>query len=211
MVYLEEMNLKYVQKELKKRLEYPYTWGRKQSDKWDEMTNFIYRTRTFEDLLKKTAHFSPELRNYAMNRWYNFWSAMAVQEIFAEHPAVIPNRNPYDKSVDFYLNGIPFDHKTSVFPRGFKGSLAFARQNKDVLIRWLYANQSAEGRRHFKNRLFVVLYDGRGKHWTLKAELLLLRRYIDEYMAKFDTNRLSELYFGNEMIYSDIIWVVKSD
>ena len=45
MIDLEKLEL-----QLKKRLKYPYTWGRKQADDWDKMTNFIYEIRRFSDL-----------------------------------------------------------------------------------------------------------------------------------------------------------------
>ena len=66
------MDLLRVETELKKRLAFPYNWGRKQSDDWDAKTSFIYTTYTFEKLLEKTSSFDEEVRNYALNRWYNF-------------------------------------------------------------------------------------------------------------------------------------------
>ena len=47
------MDLQRVERELKKRLPYQYSWGRKQSNSWDYDTNFIYKTYSFETLLKK--------------------------------------------------------------------------------------------------------------------------------------------------------------
>lgn len=47
------MDLVRLENELKKRWKYPYRWGRKQSNNWDRMTNFIYKTYSFELLLKK--------------------------------------------------------------------------------------------------------------------------------------------------------------
>ena len=79
------MDLNRVERELKKRLQYPYNWGRKQSNSWDTDTNFIYKTYTFESLLKQTHEFDQQLKDYALNRWYNFWSAMAAEDIFASH------------------------------------------------------------------------------------------------------------------------------
>ena len=48
-----ESELVFIEKELKKRLGYPYKWGRKQNDEFDKLTNFIYRTPTFEAVLKE--------------------------------------------------------------------------------------------------------------------------------------------------------------
>jgi len=205
-----KMDLPRVERELKKRLSYPYRWGRKQSDDWDRLTNFIYTTYSFKSLLKKTERFDRGLKDYALNRWYNFWSAMAVEDIFATHRKVKANINSYDKLVDFTIDNIPFDHKTSVFPRGFGHSYRYARENREELIYWLYMNQSQQGRKHLKNRLFIVLYDGdEFQHWKLKSEIMILKKEIDNYVEDFSEERLSTFNFGEGKIYSDILWIEK--
>jgi len=204
------MDLQRVENELKKRLVYPYKWGRKQSNSWDTDTNFIYKTYSLEALLKKTELFSQELRDYALNRWYNYWSAMAAEDVFGSHKGVQPNKNIYDKLVDFKINEIPFDHKTSIFPKDFNNSFEFAQQNKKELITWLYENQSQEGRKHLKNRLFIVLYDhNTQQHWKMKAEIMLLKSGIDNYIECFSKENLVELDFGSGIVLSDIIWIKK--
>jgi len=204
------MDLLRVEKELKKRLSYPYRWGRKQSDSWDRDTNFIYKTYTFESLLKKTEQFNQELRDYALNRWYNYWSAMTAEDIFTSHDNVEANKNIYDKLIDFKIIDIPFDHKTSIFPKGFGKSYEYAKEHKKELIQWLYENQSQEGRKHLKNRLFVVLYnDLEMQHWKMKSEIIQLKSSIDIYINNFSTKNLCKLDFGAGEVLSDIIWLQK--
>ena len=203
------MDLQRVERELKKRLLYQYRWGRKQSDSWDSDTNFIYQTYSFNALLKKIKPLSQELKDYALNRWYNFWSAMAVEYIFASHGNVIANKNSYDKLVDFTIDNIPFDHKTSIFPKGFNKSYKYAIENEKELIQWLYDNQSQEGRMHFKNRLFIILYDKNKQHWKLKSEIMELKKEIDFYVTNFSKSNLYELNFGDGKVYSDILWITK--
>jgi len=201
------MDLVRVERELKKRWEYPYRWGRKQSDLWDYNTNFIYTTYSFKMLLKRTEALSYELRNYALNRWYNFWSAMAVEDIFTSHKNVIANKNSYDKLVDFTLNNIPFDHKTSIYPKGFHKPFDYALQNPKELIYWLYTNQSQQGRKHLKNRLFIILYDSNQEHWKMKAEILRLKKEIDIYVDNFTVENLQVMNFGEGTVQSDILWI----
>jgi len=203
------VDLERIERELKKRLSYPYRWGRKQSNSWDYDTNFIYRTYSFASLLKKTEQFSQELRDYAFNRWYNFWSAMAAEDIFASHSNVIANKNSYDKLVDFTINNIPFDHKTSVFPKGFGKSYEYAKENEKELIQWLYDNQSQQGRKHLKNRLFIIMYDTNNQHWKMKSEIIELKKRIDLYVNNFSPNNLYEFDFNDEKVYSDILWITK--
>jgi len=204
------LDLISIEKELKKRTVYPYRWGRKQSNDLDQLTNFIYSINDFNSLLSKIRDFDEDLKNYALNRWYNFLSAKAVEYIFAQHPNVKSNLNQYDKLVDFSINGIDFDHKTSVFPKGYGKSLEFAQNNKSDLIKWLYENQSQQGRKHLKSRLFIVLYDSvNNQHWKMKSEIMLLKRVIDNYVNSFSIEKLSKLNFGSGVVYSDIIWLIK--
>jgi len=204
------MDLPRVERELKKRVSYPYRWGRRQSDAWDQQTNFIYTTYSVAMLLKRTEHFDQPLRDYALNRWYNFWSAMAAEDIFASHQNVVANKNTYDKLVDFKIENIPFDHKTSIFPKGFNQSYKYAKENEKELIQWLYDNQSQQGRRHLKNRLFIVLYDGKTmQHWKMKSEIMLLKSAIDQYVENFSKKQLHRFDFGEGEVFSDMIWVTK--
>ena len=199
-------NLIAIEIELKKRLKFPYKWGRKQSDSWDTKTRFIYQTLHFEDLLKRTKNLDEGLKNYALNRWYNFWSAKAIEAIFTTHKSVEANEDIYHKSVDFKIEQIAFDHKTSVFPKKFHQRYYQAVTEKEALIRWLYQNQSQESRKHLKNRLFIIVYDKKlGQHWRMKSEIQLLKVLIDDYIKNFCSDRLLKFDFGNEKILSDII------
>ncbi len=202
------MDLQRVERELKNRLDYPYRWGRKQSNDWDRDTNFIYKTYSVDKLLQKTQALTQELRDYALNRWYNYWSAMAVEDIFTSHKNVEANKNIYDKLVDFKINNISFDHKTSIFPKGFNMPYNYAVENKKELITWLYDNQSQQGRKHLENRLFIVLYDHEtGQHWKMKSEVMLLKDAVDTYVENFSKDHLVRLDFGNGEVLSDIIWI----
>lgn len=201
------MDLLRVETELKKRLDHPYKWGRKQSDDWDAKTSFIYSTYSFEKLLEKTASFDKEVRDYALNRWYNFWSAEAVENLFSLHGKVKPNINKFDKLIDFTINTTCFDHKTTVFPTGFNQTVAYAKNNPAELIQWLYLNQSQESRKHLKNRLFIVLVEKNKEHWKLKAEIKHLKTEIDKYVENFNSENLFQLHLENNTILSDLIWV----
>ncbi len=95
-----KQNLQKIETELKKRLPYPYKWGRKQNNEFDKLTNFIYHTFLFDDVIKEiNSRFKKDkehlnISNYALNRWYNFWSAQAVEKIFH-----IKLKNPLKKQM----------------------------------------------------------------------------------------------------------------
>ncbi len=210
-------SLAQIETQLKKRLPYPYKWYRKQNDVWDGYTQFIYQIEDWDLLITKIAQTvkekqidKRELFYYAVNRWYNFRSAQAIESIFTNLQDVKPVPDKKDKEKDFLLRGIPFDHKTTVFPKGFKKSFAYAKQHKNELIHWLYKNQSTQQRYHTKNRLFIVVYNKNGNHWKLKCELTLLKEAIQKYVSTFNPNQLHEFNFTpNTKTYSDIIWVEK--
>ena len=83
-----DLEISDIEIQLRKRLVYPYKWDRKQNNSFDNITNFIYQVADFDDLLAQTKtrfESNPNyntILNYALNRWYNFWSARAVEEIF---------------------------------------------------------------------------------------------------------------------------------
>jgi len=210
------VDLNKVETELKKRLVYPYKWGRKQNDTFDNHTNFIYKTFLFDDLLEeieKRFTGNSELDdyfNYALNRWYNFWSAQAVEHIFCTFPDVKPARDSKDRLVDFTIQGAAFDHKTSVFPKNFPLEIKEAIKHTPELIKWFYKNQSQQQRKHLKNRLFIVLYNSTGEHWKLKADISWLKEKIDHYLLGFHPDFLMKFSFEKgSTIISDIIWTIR--
>ena len=202
--------------ELKKRLGIPYHWGQRQNDDWDQKTGFVYHIFSYDALqVEMRARFGilplkEALADYALNRWYNFWSAKAVEQICCAHRIVRAAHDKHDRMMDFTINDIPFDHKTSIFPKGFRKSLEYAQHHRDELVKWFYDSQSQEQRKHLKNRLFIVLHDSTGEHWKLKAELVWLESIIRPYLDGFEKSKLAHLQIerGAEA-YADIIWAVK--
>ncbi len=205
-----------IERQLKKRLRKPYQWGRFQNNEYDQLTNFVYEIFDFEELL----HFIDfsfgnrvdfeDFYHYALNRWFNFWSAQAVEQIFQSSELVTPSLNPRNRLEDFKIQGISFDHKTSVFPEKYPQSLEDSIQNPKDLMQWLYQNQSRQGRMHLKNRLFIVLYAKDKAHWKLKAEIQWLKELVEKYMADFDAKKLTAFQFEKgQTTFSDIIWGIK--
>lgn len=204
-------SIEQIEAQLQQRIvKYPQVaWGRKQNDHWDQQTNFIYHIYRWDELQQQMRGFSPSLRQYAINRWFSFWSAKAVERIFCELPGVTANINQYDRLVDFTILGIKFDHKTSVFPKRYGHTLDFARKNRIHLIRWLYQHQSRQQRYHAANRLFVILYASDGEHWKLRADISGLRQVVSRFRAGFDPSKLESLMIDEAHVFSDIVWFVK--
>ena len=211
------MNYQLLEKELKERTKTNYSWRRKQNDFFDSKTNFIYKIETYNSLQEKIKlEFSVnpdylDFKDYALNRWYNFWSAKAVETVFCKHKNVSKHYNSKDRYTDFYISTIPFDHKTTTFPKGFNYSIPFAIEHKKTLIKWLYKNQSNQKRQHYKNRLFIVVLDFNNPYerWKLNAEIIWLKQIIEDYLCSFDASKLPEIAIEDTKIKSDIIWAIK--
>lgn len=211
------LDLEKIETELKKRLAFDYQWGQRQNDDWDQLTNFIYDFWQWEavvEAMKATVEACDlpkrDLFNYAANRWFNFWSAMAVEQIFARSEHVIPSLNRKNRLVDFSLYGVEFDHKTSVFPKGMGETFYYCQKHEGELLNWLYKNQSQEGRKHMGNRLFIVVYAADGEHWKLKAEISWLQSVIEDYLKYFKVENLREMQVENgTSVATDILWAVK--
>jgi hypothetical protein len=210
------MDLLQIEKELKKRLVYPYVWGMKQNDVYDSLTNFAYQYSDFDTFLRiLNERFERKERykvvfNYALNRWFNFWSAYALEEVFCSLPNVKPAKNKKDRLVDFEIHGINFDHKSTIYPKKFNKTIEEAQQVPVELIKWLYENQSQQKRMHNKNRLYIVLYSNNNDHWKLKADLVWLKELVTDYVSNFDPQKLYSIQFDeNSKVLSDIIWAIK--
>ena len=215
------LDLNYIEKQLKKRLPYKNKWYRKQNNLWDRHSSFIYSTMSWDDLVKKmekeVTTFNYEKHPYfyyTVNRWYNYWSARAVEQIFTQSSEINANPNPKQGHYDFSWKGIKFDHKTSVFPKGFRdgnyAAYTFAKANPETFAVWFYKNQSTGHRFHLENRLFIVVYATNGEHYALKAEIGLLKDVIQGYINTFDPIKLIRLNLQTEQkTLTDIIWAVR--
>lgn len=210
------MDLLFLQRQLELRHSLPYNWGVKQTNALDSATRFAFRIDNFDELLRRINTVftgAPDyelLRDYTLNRWYNFWSAKGVEYIFSTHPRVQPEPNTRHSLIDFYIDGIAFDHKTSVFPKGYGQGLAVAQNHPSSLINWLYRNQSTEQRHHYGNRLFLILYATDGAHWKLKSALNIMQPLIHSYLDGLRLDLMPRYTFqpGAETL-ADILWVQK--
>lgn len=201
--------------QLKMRWSSEYDWGRKQADIWDSQTNFIYSIPNFDEInIELYNRFGThtkfqELRNYGLNRWYNFWSSQAVEYIFSQHPLVRQVKTITDRKKDFYINGIAFDQKTTVYPKSYEKNIAYAQTNPKELASWLFINQSNQRRFHLENRLFIVLFKKDGDHWKLKAELSWMKLLIEDYLNNFKAENLIELSRSKEIVKCDIVFGIR--
>lgn len=206
------MHDKDLEKELKKAGKWLKTrpWGKRQNNFLDGQTSkLVYSTDKFDDLLLQLQAKDESVQNYVMRRWYNFNVEKQLLSIFRSSPLVTFPDNKKNHSIDLYIDGIPFDLKTSVYPKFYKQPIEHAIQNPKDLIEKFYKNQSTEGRFHLENRLFIVYYSSDGDHNKLKGVYDLNSAAVIPYLAGYDKKLLHKIKFANSKALSDIIWVIK--
>lgn len=58
------------------------------------------------------------VQDYLVCSWYNHWTSILIEHIFKVHNVVLPTVGQI-KSVDFFINEIPFDLKVTYLPANF--------------------------------------------------------------------------------------------
>jgi hypothetical protein len=171
-------------------------WGRVQDNRWDQLSRFVYRTRSAAAVRTRAEQVVAELGgrlageprafvHYALRRWSCFWGARMAELLFLGHAGVRPGP-PKHHEIDFTIDGAPFDLKTTEVPRAFAGPPEAWLSDPGKLAAWLYRHQSREGRFHTANRLFLVLCDPERptEAWRLRADVPALADAIDRFMAR---------------------------
>lgn len=167
-------------------------WGRVQNDAWDRLCPFIFRVRSLDRVRALAEQVAlqwdlerPAFVHYALRRWYCFWGARLAELLFLGHPGVLAGP-PKDHEVDFTIDGVPFDLKTSEVPRAFTGNVDARLADPAQAAAWFYTHQSRERRFHRANRLFLVLWDPEapGESWRLRADVPALRASIDRFLTE---------------------------
>src|SRR6266481_261285 len=58
------------------------------------------------------------LRGYVICSWYNHWTSIIIEDLFKEHPNVLPAVGLV-KKIDFFVGDFPFDLKVTYLPEGY--------------------------------------------------------------------------------------------
>ncbi len=83
------------------------------------VNNYIKKIRDFEELCKLIENdINPRLRGYILCSWYNHWTSILIEDMFKDHPDILPTVGLV-KKVDFFWKNFPFDLKVTYFPDGF--------------------------------------------------------------------------------------------
>jgi hypothetical protein len=96
-----------------------FDWGGDYQNSLDKYLVSRYvkvQNPSYENLLSKfETEISIAVQGYVLNSWYNHWSSILIEHIFKSHEVVLPTVGQI-KSVDFFINNIPFDLKVTYLP-----------------------------------------------------------------------------------------------
>jgi hypothetical protein len=96
-----------------------FDWGGDYQNSLDKYLVSRYvkvQNPSYENLLSKfETEISVAVQGYVLNSWYNHWSSILIEHIFKSHTAVLPTVGQI-KSVDFFINDVPFDLKVTYLP-----------------------------------------------------------------------------------------------
>jgi hypothetical protein len=118
-----------------------FEWGGDYQNSLDKYLVSRYvkmQNPSFDYLMSKfETEINPAVQGYVLNSWYNYWSSILIENIFKSHSVVLPTVGQI-KSVDFFVNDIPFDLKVTYLPaeyikqkrkeKGFTVELTFLKQ-----------------------------------------------------------------------------------
>jgi hypothetical protein len=83
------------------------------------VNNYIKKIQDYNQLLTSIENdLNPRLRGYILCSWYNHWTSILIEDMFKDHPDVLPAVGLI-KKVDFFWHDFPFDLKVTYFPDGF--------------------------------------------------------------------------------------------
>lgn len=83
------------------------------------VNNYVKKVQDFEKLCTLIENdISPRLKGYILCSWYNHWTSILIEDMFKDHPALLPTVGLV-KKVDFFWKNFPFDLKVTYFPEGF--------------------------------------------------------------------------------------------
>lgn len=80
------------------------------------VNNYVKKIQSYERINEEIeGNLLSSLRGYTLNSWYNHWTSILIEDLFKDHPIVLPTVGLV-KKIDFFINDIPFDLKVTYFP-----------------------------------------------------------------------------------------------
>lgn len=119
-----------------------FEWGGDYQNSLDKylITRYVKGIASYDILISKfEKEINRAVQGYILNSWYNHWSSILVEHLFKSHPSVLPAVGQI-KSVDFFIENLPFDLKVTYFPAQY---LKLKRKEKGLPVELTFFKQKA--------------------------------------------------------------------
>ncbi|NJO91729.1 MAG: hypothetical protein HC831_24245 [Chloroflexia bacterium] len=120
-----------------------FDWGGDYQNSLDKylVSRYVKVHKSFDTLISKfETEINVAVQGYVLNSWYNHWSSILIEHIFKSHSAVLPTVGQI-KSVDFFINDVPFDLKVTYLPAEY---IKTKRKEKGYPVELTYLKRKAE-------------------------------------------------------------------
>jgi len=98
-----------------------FDWGGLHQNSLEKtiVDNYVKRIRSFDQLEARVEdRLFHSMKSYVMCSWYNHWTSIIIEDIFRDHPEVLPAVGKI-KKVDFFVRDVPYDLKVTYLPEGY--------------------------------------------------------------------------------------------
>lgn len=119
-----------------------FEWGGDYQNSLDKylVTHYVKAISSYDILISKfEKEINRAVQGYVLNSWYNHWSSILIEYLFKSHPSVLPAVGQI-KSVDFFIQNLPFDLKVTYFPAEY---LKLKRREKGLPVELTFLKQKA--------------------------------------------------------------------
>jgi hypothetical protein len=119
-----------------------FDWGGDYQNSLDKylVSRYVKVHKSYDVLISKIeSEINIAVQGYLLNSWYNHWSSILIEHIFKSHPSVLPAVGKI-KSVDFFINDVPFDLKVTYLPAEY---IKFKRKERGLPVELTFLKSKA--------------------------------------------------------------------
>jgi len=120
-----------------------FEWGGDYQNSLDKylVSHYVKVHKSYDTLISKfEKEINVAVQGYVLNSWYNHWSSILIEHIFKSHLTVLPTVGQ-TKSVDFFINNVPFDLKVTYLPAEY---IKDKRKEKGYPVELTFLKKKAE-------------------------------------------------------------------
>lgn len=139
-----------------------FSWGGDYANALDRhlVNRYVKKCRYYDKIrLMLESEIQSDVAGYVLCSWYNHWSTVLIENVFRRHQKTLPAIGNI-KRVDFFIEDVPFDLKTTYLPANYVDTL----RKKEGLSGELTALKAAA-------RRYGILFDREAKDKDVMYEI----------------------------------------